>query len=157
MSTRSLTSVIEKYNHEGKSRKQVLMTMYRQSDGYLEGMGSDLAEFLDGSKVVNGIGVGETNEKPVFNGAGCLAAQLVAHFKQGAGGYYIVKAGSINHGEEYRYEIIVNEDDKTVTLKAFEVGYMKGDKYINKTRKLFEGSPHEFLTVFLKQNQEANV
>ena len=80
MGTRSLTHVIETWNDKtGKQKKQCLMTMYRQYDGYPSGMGDELADFLKDGVVVNGIGMDE--KRRVFNGAGCLAAQLVAHFK----------------------------------------------------------------------------
>ena len=63
MGTRSLTRVIETWNDEktNKLKKQVLVCMYRQYDGYPSGMGSDLAEFLNGGKLVNGISVAETS------------------------------------------------------------------------------------------------
>jgi hypothetical protein len=146
MGTRSLTHVIEtwKENETGKQKKQCLMTMYRQYDGYPSGMGNDLAEFLKEGKVVNGIGMNETQR--VFNGAGCLAAQLVAHFKEGAGGFYLHKPMSKNCGEEYTYEVEVSWETKEITLRCFEIGYMgKNDKYINKRRKLFEGSPQAYV------------
>lgn len=93
MGTRSLTVV-----QEGDTE---IVVMYRQFDGYLEGHGKDLAEFLDGIPVVNGIG----DNRKVFNGVGCLAASLVAHFKDGAGSIYLYPAGTRDCGEEYTYII----------------------------------------------------
>ncbi len=147
MGTRSLTRVIETFKSEktGKQVAKPLICMYRQYDGYPSGMGADLIEFLDGSKVVNGLGLDEVKSKRVFNGAGCLAAQLVAHFKDGAGGIYIEPITAKDCGQEYEYEIIVNYDTKEVTLKCIEVGYVspKGN-YVNKKRVLFEGKADEF-------------
>jgi hypothetical protein len=144
MGTRSLTRVIETFKSEktGKKVNKTLINMYRQYDGYPSGMGADLIEFLDGSKVVNGLGLDEVKSKRVFNGAGCLAAQLVAHFKEGAGGIYIEPITAKDCGQEYEYEIIVDYDTKEVTLKCIEVGYVspKGN-YVNKKRVLFEGEP----------------
>lgn len=75
--------------------------MYRQFDGYLEGHGKDLADFLSGFKLVNGI---SGDEPPKFaNGMGCLAAQVVAHFKNEPGGIYIHAAGTRDVWEEYIY------------------------------------------------------
>jgi hypothetical protein len=144
MGTRSLTHVIETYKDgNDKKKKNALLTMYRQFDGYPSGMGKDLANFLKSGKVVNGISA--TENQTVFNGAGCLAAQLVAHFKQGAGGFYIHKPMSRNCGEEYVYEIYVDYDTKQIELRCLEVGYMtKKGKYVNKTRILFTGDPTEF-------------
>ena len=158
MGTRSLTTVIESYkDKDEKVYNTKLLTMYRQMDGYPEGMGSDLAEFLLNGKLVDGIKV-SGNEGLTFNGTGCLAAQLVAHFKKGCGGYYMVKPGSTGHGEQYRYEIVSDEENGTISLRAYEVGYMNSkNKYVNKSRKIFGGAPEELLTVFLKQREEKTV
>ena len=63
-----------------------LLCLYRQHDGYLSGHGVELAKFLDGMKIVNGLGL---ERKRVANGAGCLAAQMIAQFKTAPGGFYI--------------------------------------------------------------------
>jgi hypothetical protein len=153
MGTRSMTDVIETYKDDsGKKREIALLTMYRQYDGYPSGMGADLAEFLSSGKVVNGIGMAETER--VFNGAGCLAAQLVANFKQGAGGFYIHKPKQRNCGEEYIYQVYVDHSNKEVKLRCLEVGYMsKSGNYIHKTRELFFGDPKDF-TAWLEQHEK---
>ena len=63
-----------------------LLNMYRQHDGYLIGHGAELLAFLEPMTIVNGFTMGATN---IANGAGCLAAQMVAHFKVRVGGIYI--------------------------------------------------------------------
>ena len=146
MGTRSLTRVIETFkNDKGKQVKRTLICMYRQFDGYPSGMGADLVEFLEGTKVVNGLGLDEVKSTRVFNGAGCLAAQLVAHFKEGAGGIYIEPITVKDCGQEYEYEIIVNSNTKEVTLKCIEIGYVspKGN-YVNKKIVRFEGKAEKF-------------
>jgi len=144
MGTRSLTRVIETYK-DNKTQKQVkkqLINMYRQYDVYPSGMGADLVEFLDGSKVVNGLSSDDMKSTRVFNGGGCLAAQLVAHFKQGAGNIYIEPTSAKDCGQEYEYEIVVDFDTKKVTLKCIEIGYIdKKGNYKNGKRVLFEGEP----------------
>jgi hypothetical protein len=143
MGTRSLTRVIETYRDDKKNKqvKTKLVNMYRQYDGYPEGHGSELADFLNGGKVVNGIG----GDKNVFNGAGCLAAQMIAHFKDGAGGIYIEPITATKCGQEYEYEVIVDFDTKELTMKCIEVGYIdsKG-KYRRGKKVLFEGKPTDF-------------
>jgi len=153
MGTRSLTEVIETYKDDnGKEKKETLLTMYRQYDGYPSGMGKDLSEFLKSGKVVNGISMSETQR--VFNGAGCLAAQLVANFKEGAGNIYIHKPKSRNCGEEYIYQIIVNWNTKQTKLRCLEVGYVdKKGKYTNKTRQLFFGEPEKYVE-WLEQHEK---
>jgi hypothetical protein len=146
MGTRSLTRVFETYRDE-KKNKQVkiqLVNMYRQYDGYPEGHGTELADFLNGGKVVNGIG---GDDKNVFNGAGCLAAQMIAHFKDGAGGFYIEPITAKNCGQEFEYEVIVDFDTKEITLKCFEVW--------NKKKLIFEGKPSDFEEFVEKLSEKA--
>jgi hypothetical protein len=147
MGTRSLTHVIETYKDNGKKKKQTLLTMYRQYDGYPSGHGADLVEFLEGSRVVNGYTSSDmVSEKRVFNGTGCLAAQLVAHFKKGIGGFYLHRPNTKDCGENYTYDIEVDSDTSEVTLRCYEIGYMnKKNEYVNKKRILFEGKAEDFL------------
>jgi hypothetical protein len=140
MGTRSLTTFIETYeDKEGKKKKNNIVTMYRQMDGYPEGMGMDLANFLNGGTMVNGIGLNET--KLVFNGMGCLAAQAVAHFKEGAGGIYLHRGGAKNCWEQYRYEVIGNGPGQDVTLRCYDVYDRKW---------IFNGTPKEFIEKYGK-------
>lgn len=144
MGTRSLTKVIEVYTNEnGKQIKNKLINMYRQYDGYPSGMGIDLAEFLEGGKLVNGISCNETQR--VFNGAGCMAAQLVAEMKEGAGGIYLYPINATDCGQEYEYEILVDGYTSDVILKCIEVGYIdKKGNYNRGKRVLFQGKPENF-------------
>ena len=94
MGTRCLTT----FGHgEGE-----IVVLYRQFDGYPEGHGAELAQFLAGSTIVNGIG---GQEGTIFNGMGCLAASVVARFKDGVGGFYLYPAGTRSCGENYLYEV----------------------------------------------------
>ncbi len=96
MGTRSLTFVYDD--------NEVIINMYRQFDGYPEGHGAELAEFLTGiDAVTNGIRVGETRR--TANGMACLAAQLVANFKTEVGGFYLYPASAKDCGQDYEYHI----------------------------------------------------
>ena len=98
MGTRHLTYVYE-------DSDTILLCMYGQWDGYISGHGADLAEFLSSfDAIVNGIPVGD--KRKVANGMGCLAAQLVAHFKKDAGSFYIYPP-KLGHDcwQEYEYHI----------------------------------------------------
>lgn len=100
MGTRSLTFV---YDDTSK-----VMCMYRQFDGYPSGHGAELAGFLSSFEAVtNGIAVGETRK--TANGMGCLAAQMVAAFKVGAGGFYLYPTNSSDVGEEYEYHVYADK------------------------------------------------
>ncbi len=136
MGTRSLTRVIETWkNDDGKQLKRMLVTMYRQFDGYPEGHGQELANFLKAGKVVNGLGM--DNPTKVFNGAGCLAAQMVSHFKgDSAGGIYLYPNNTKDAWQNYEYHVIVDFNTKEVTLICYEFGKRK--------KKLFQGSPDKF-------------
>lgn len=94
MGTRALTIVTDGTNE--------IIVMYRQHDGYPDCHGKKLAAFLEGMRVVNGLGV---DDGKVANGAGCLAAQLVAAFKTKPGGIYLHPAGTRDCWEQYVYTI----------------------------------------------------
>ena len=64
-----------------------VMTLYRHWGGSPTGHGKDLAEFLTGFQITTGW-VDQPGKWA--NGAGCLAAQLVAHFKKGCGDFYLL-------------------------------------------------------------------
>ena len=149
MGTRSLTTFIEKWKDEktGKVKQVKIVTMYRQMDGYPEGHGMDLADFLVQGEVVNGIPAG--SNKLLFNGMGCLSAQVVANFKQGSGGIYLHRGGTTNCGENYRYEVILEESNpKEIILRCYDTGSRKW---------IFEGTPQEFVTLFEEyQKQTVN-
>ena len=145
MGTRSLTRVISTFKNESNNKVEKVhyLNMYRQYDGYPSGHGEELADFLKQGKIVNGIGLTDTGL--VFNGAGCLAAQLVAHFKDGAGGIYIEPISSKDCGQDYDYEVIVDFDTKELTMKCFEVGYInKKGEYKNGKKLIFDGKPSDF-------------
>jgi hypothetical protein len=93
MGTRSLTTVFDEQN-------KPLLSFYRQYDGYFEGHGAELQEFLKEMVVVNGYGSGTPAK--AANRMSCLAAQLIKHFKDGIGGIYIV---GHTDKREYNYEI----------------------------------------------------
>jgi hypothetical protein len=128
MGTRSITTIID-YQWDKPER---LMTMYRQYDGYPSGHGKELFDFLSKFTIVNGMGMDETRK--IANGAGCLAAQLVEHFKQGSGpgGIYMVKPRVTLDDEDYGYEITVTQA-LTIDIK---VRSYKGT--------VFAGNLHDF-------------
>ena len=104
MGTRSLTFVYDSYKMNiGKLVHEPIINFYRQYDGYPTGHGAELAEFLTGGKMTNGLRFGD--EGKFFNGMGDLAAQLVAHFKQEAGGFYLYPVTAKDCGQDYEYHI----------------------------------------------------
>lgn len=119
MGTRSLTFVYED--------NKAIINMYRQYDGYPEGHGQELAEFLGQfAAITNGIRVGETRK--TANGMGCLAAQLVANFKTDVGGFYLYPTSAKDCGQDYEYHVY---QDKVV-IKDYD------------GKQLFKGTWEEF-------------
>ena len=105
MGTRSLTFVYDSYRMNiGKLVHEPIINFYRQYDGYPTGHGAELAEFLSGGHIVNGIPLGK--DAKFFNGMGDLAAQLVAHFKQEAGGFYLYPVTTKDCGQDYEYRLL---------------------------------------------------
>ena len=123
MGTRSKTVFID---NDGKP----LVTMYRQMDGYYSGHGKELADFLKGKKLVNGIPYGGDTTK-LFNGMGCLAAQVIAEFKDGIGGIYIVQNN--NTPEEFVYEVSGKiGDEPNIKVNDFNGSASEFDDFLKK-------------------------
>lgn len=133
MGTRSLIHFKDDYT--------VLCTIYRQFDGYPEGRGKELADFLKGKKIVDGIPSGEPTDG-LADGPGCLAAQWIAHEKDDVGGVYMWIAGDGCELVDYVY---------TVTVKDFQVTLQCTDG----EEVLFNGAPSEFDAFLTKLNEEA--
>lgn len=128
MGTRCLTFIT---NDEGPP----IICMYRQMDGYPEGHGRELAEFLVPIQMVNGISI-TCSDILLANGAGCLAAQIVAHFKNGAGGIYLHRPNKhMDTSQDYEYWVDVI-DDYTIQIRVYTPNISK--------RQLFKGNVTEF-------------
>jgi hypothetical protein len=122
MSTRSLTLI---YDDKGAE----LLNIYRHSDGYPSGHGQELARFLSGFQIVNGL---RYEGGKIANGIGCLAAQLVAHLKDEPGQIYIYPIGKRNVWEDYVYEIRPTGSGIRMICRRPE------------GKVLFDGSPERF-------------
>ncbi len=134
MGTRALTFV-----YDGD---KPIVNLYRQYDGYPTGHGAELAEFLDGFKIVNGIGA-ETAR--IANGMGCLAAQVVAHFKDSVGGFYIHSVDATECGQDYEYHVY--QKDRELRVRVTDRGYnMFGLTMSDTNEGIFDGTVAEFVT-----------
>ena len=107
MGTRSLTFV-----YDGD---KAIINMYRQFDGYPSGHGIELAEFLGSGEMVNGYSDKDAKQ---FNGMGCLAAQMIANFKNSVGGFYIHAVTDTDCWQDYEYHVY---EDKVVVKNPAEV------------------------------------
>jgi hypothetical protein len=144
MGTRSLTFV-----YDGE---EAIINMYRQYDGYPSGHGAELAEFLGSFEAItNGIRVGD--ERKIANGMGCLAAQLVANFKVGAGQFYLYPTTAVDCGQDYEYHIY--SDQRGVCVRITDRGCnMFGLTMSDKNDAIFDGTVEEF-TAFCTSKEEA--
>lgn len=127
MGTRSLTF----FRDTSFDEDVLLAVIYKQYDGYPTGYGAELKEFLTGFTVTNGI---SSDSGKSANGMGCLAAQVIAHFKteNGVGGIYMHSPKAKVSDESYGY-VISAEPDKPIQLKVY-----------SGTKKIYEGTVADF-------------
>ena len=110
MATRALINFVEREDgvsfseHPGVDKIHV--QIYHHWDGYPQGLGVKLANFLDGYDVVNGLSTGY--QGPVANGMGCLAAQTVSYLKDEPGNVYLRKPDE-KGWEDYEYFVWVKD------------------------------------------------
>lgn len=152
MGTRSLTFVYESHRMNiGKLVHEPIINMYRQYDGYPTGHGAELAEFLSSGTMTNGLRLG-TNER-FFNGMGCLAAQMVANFKDGAGSFYLYPVTTTDCGQDYEYHIL--NVDGEFKIEVYYCGCnMFGMSSDYESEVIFSGSLPEFVD-FCKEKEIA--
>jgi len=113
MGTRALIH-IKDYTNGAKG--STLTTLYRQMDGYPDGLGASIRDKLAGCQITNGYRSGQ-DAPHWFNGAGCLAAYLIGALKVDRdysettiGNVYIERPGAKNMGEDYIYEVRVYDN-----------------------------------------------
>lgn len=114
---------------------KVVVNLYRQFDGYAEGHGRELAEFLKDIRLVNGISA--DNKDKVANGMDDLAAQIVAHFKAQSpvGNFYL---SDLDNTEEYDYTVY--EKDGQIRIAGRWTIFLDTDVVVN-----LDETPSKFL------------
>lgn len=134
MGTRSTMKFIRKENN----KLTPLVSIYRQYDGYIDGVGHELAKWLLGKNIVNGFGISADRTK-LANGFGCLIAQYIRDFKTEPGNLYIT---DMDDRQEYNYKVIFDND------KYFSGIYDVDDLITIKVDSFpkFEGTPSELLS-----------
>lgn len=85
---------------------------------------------------MNGYGSGDAAGTHA-NGVGCLAAQVVAHFKndQGIGGIYLKPTTRTALWEDYVYKVFADEESQ-IRVEVYSIGT---------DEPLFSGTPTEML------------
>jgi hypothetical protein len=139
MATRSLTIVKESLSLSTNE----LVVIYKQTDGYPEGMGMKLANFLEGYKIINGI---PPNPDPKSaNGIHDLAAQLVAELTNGIGEIYLYPSGTRDVWEEFIYYIYpsTNNTLRIRTVETYHKTDPKTSEQVIVEKVIFDGTLSE--------------
>jgi hypothetical protein len=141
MGTRALTFVYDSYKAKnGRIVHRPIINLYRQYDGYPEGHGAEIYEFIKEFTIVNGL-TNSTNK--IANGMGCFAGQLVAHFKDGAGQFYLEPVTAKECGQDYEYHIY--QEDYKFKIKVVDRGCnMFGLTMSDKCEALYDGDVASF-------------
>lgn len=116
-------------------KSKTLCTIYRQYDGYYEGLGIDIYNILHKghSEILNGFG-SDSAVPTHFNGMGCLAAYLIGELKnEKIGNVYIQTPNAKNCGEEYVYTLWEHEGE--VWIRAHDI---YSEKYFDCALKDYE-------------------
>lgn len=152
MGTRCTTVVTQQWDSDGEaSGVEHLATIFRHWDGYLDGHGQWLVDFLKDAVVTNG----KINGKKNFNGPGRLASGIVAALVEDGHDPDLMSEGTVC-GQEYEYHVHVKYGDKGGELSvkvldgpmtAFGMG---GEKCTNIA---FKGTVEEF-TAYIKADGE---
>ena len=129
-----------------------IINLYRQYDGYPTGHGAELAEFLNGFKIVNGLGPDTPSR--IANGMGCLAAQLVSHFKgDEAGQFYLYSPQTVECGQDYEYHVYTKDKELRVRITNRGCNFF-GLTMSDTNESIFDGTVAEF-TEFCSENTTA--
>jgi hypothetical protein len=110
-----------------KENGKPICCLLRLYDGYPEGHGVELAEYLANIKLSNGIPIGVAIHE-FANGMGCLAAQIITHFKTKPGNFYMC---CLDNPSDYVY--VVYEKRGKIHLRVT----ISGKKY-------YDGLPSKF-------------
>ena len=131
------TSATVRFKYAGDN--PILVNVRHHYDGYIEGVGYDLAKFLLSKKIVNGISVFDDRDS-IANGFNCLIAQYISNVKKGPGDVYIWP----QHFEgDYNYDVVYNDCKNEIHIKVTHYD-----------RVLFKGSPKELLECKDKEEEE---
>jgi len=160
MGTRSITTVRSRWVDERQEEPEELSPhahIYRHWDGYLDGHGQWLADFLEGFKVGNGGLIGDAKGDPKYsNGPGQLTSMLISklhvdgHEPDIQGGEECPEMG-----QEFHYVIDVDFGMRggVITVTVFEgpmTFFGAGGDECNE--QVFRGSVEEYLEWLPKQN-----
>lgn len=131
MGTRSVI----KFQEDGET----ICAIYQQFDGYIEGVGATLHDFLKDFTIVNGLSAGQPER--VANGMGCLAAQFIAEHKGGSGGFYMTHP---EDSQQYNYCVNYDWEGEGWKMEPGPLQITVTSGYSEDPDPLFQGSVEEF-------------
>ena len=136
MATRSLVRFAERKEGVSFSEhpERIEVQVYKHYDGYPEGHPVNLARFLKGFNIVNGVPYPEPDR--IANGLGCLAAQYVAAFKEQPGDLYIENPDT-QHGDIEYVTYVWGDDGKSIWMSIFDT-YEKKCIFVGKPQELID-------------------
>lgn len=147
MGTRSTITFCEKVN----DKIIPYVNIYQQYDGYLEGVGKELCEWLEDKIIVNGFSYFDKFDKrDIANGVGCLVAQFISDKKNGVGDFYIYPIGEGKGYCDYNYTVIINETYSERKLK--DIITIEVDNWGKEP--FFKGTIQELLDYIEKHKEE---
>ena len=136
MSTRSVIRFVKR--EEGVSfsehPERIEVQVYKHYDGYPSGHPVELAKFLNGFSIVNGLGM-DTNK--MANGLGCLAAQYVAAFKMVPGDLYVENPDT-EHDDLNYITYVWGTENKDIWISIFEDYKHGGCVFVGKPQQLID-------------------
>ena len=140
MATRAIIRVAER--EEGVSFSEqtdkIRVQIYHHYDGYPEGLGVTLANYLGPKKIVNGLPVG-AGSVDVANGMGCLTASLIKYLKEAPGNVYVDYPYQDRFDIEFIYYIWGTED-KDIWMSIFT-----GPHSMEDDTCIFVGTPQKLI------------
>ena len=115
MSTNALITIIDEDHQE-------ICRVYKHWDGYPDGLGAFIFDFIEDRTLTNGIPCEWKNEK-ISNGMWDFAAQFVATLKEGnkPGDTYLLPRGAKFSTIEYSYEILPDGD--SIKCRVYKVTF----------------------------------
>lgn len=116
------------------SKMNKYVCIYQHYDGYIDGVGHQLAEWLDKHTLINGIS-GQTMEEGFCNGLGCMVAQFIHDMKTEIGNFYIEPCNCKTQ-EDYNYTVIIDERTGKIAICVYRWDDVK---------PIFKGTPKDLL------------
>ena len=118
MGTRATIKIAKREEGVSFSEKpeKTIVEIYNHYDGYPQGLGVTLADYLDGYHIVNGLG---REDDKLFNGLGCMAASIITYLKDGPGNIYIEDPDKPHTWIDYDY-YVWGDDHKDIWISIFD-------------------------------------